>query len=76
MSRATVSVWLIENNGRQFIVAVLTSTGCTDAGDRILMRTFHHLIRATDVYCRSQTVHKSIDGGYHRAVINRETLKL
>lgn len=49
MSRATVSVWLIENNGRQFIVAVLTSTGCTDAGDRILMRTFHHLIRAIDV---------------------------
>lgn len=46
MWRATVSVWLIENNGQQFIVAI---SGCTDARDRILMHTVHHFIQATDV---------------------------
>lgn len=44
-----VSLWLIENNGQKFMVAVVTGTGCTDAGDRILMCTFHHFIQATDV---------------------------
>lgn len=42
---AAVSEWLIENNGQRFIVAVLTSGGSTDAGDRILMCAFHHFVQ-------------------------------
>lgn len=43
--RAAVSEWLMENNGWQFIVAVPTSGRSTDAGDRILMRAFHHFLQ-------------------------------
>lgn len=43
--RAAVSEWLMENNGWQFIVAILTSGRSTDAGDRILMCAFHHALQ-------------------------------
>lgn len=44
-----VSVWVMENNGQQFIVAILTSAECTDARDRILMSAFHHFAQTTAV---------------------------
>lgn len=50
------------------MVAILTSAGCPDAGDHILMSAFHHFIQATDVSGAGQTSHESMDGGYHRGV--------
>lgn len=52
--------WLMENNGWQFMVAVPTSGRSTDAGDRILMRTFHHFLQYG---AQKHTVR-----GYRRAV--------
>lgn len=42
---AAVSEWLMENNGWQFLVAVLSGGGSTDAGDRILMRAVQDATR-------------------------------
>lgn len=53
---AAVSEWLIENNGWRFIVAFLSSGGSTDAGDRILMRAFHHAVQDATPVIRSEVI--------------------
>lgn len=53
---AAVSEWLIENNGGQFIVAMRSSGGSTDAGDRILMRAFHHAVQDATREIRSEVI--------------------